>query len=50
MIIFQALAYPANFVCDRLGLTDENERSVVRMLINALIWTPIGVIAVVLFS
>jgi hypothetical protein len=40
--LFQLLMYPANACCDRLGLVDENERGVIRMLVNALIWTIIG--------
>ncbi|HEX3971818.1 MAG TPA: hypothetical protein VHX19_10870 [Stellaceae bacterium] len=46
----RALAYPANLVCDNLHISDENERSVVRMLVNALIWTTLGVVVVVLWS
>jgi len=46
MTLFQLLMLPANRVCDRLGLIDENERGVVRMLINALIWVTVGVLAV----
>lgn len=46
MRIFQLLMYPANAVCDALGLIDENERGVVRMLINGLLWTALGVIVV----
>jgi hypothetical protein len=42
----RALAYPANFVCDSLRIVNENERSVVRMLVNTLIWTTIGVVVV----
>jgi len=40
--LFQLLMLPANVCCDRLGLVDENERGVVRMLVNALLWTTIG--------
>lgn len=39
---FQLLMTPANACCDMLGLVDENERGVVRMLVNALIWTTLG--------
>lgn len=42
----RALAYPANLVCDSLRIVNENERSVVRMLVNTLIWTTLGVVAV----
>jgi hypothetical protein len=44
----RVLTYPANLVCDNLHIMDENERSVVRMLVNALIWTTLGVIVVVI--
>lgn len=40
----RALAYPANLVCDSLRVANESERSVVRMLVNTLIWTTIGVV------
>jgi hypothetical protein len=33
---------PANRVCDLIGLTDEHERGMVRMLVNTLLWTTIG--------
>jgi hypothetical protein len=42
MTLFQWAMAPANACCDRLGLVDENERGVVRMLVNALIWTVLG--------
>ncbi len=42
MTLFQLLMYPANACCDRLGLEDENERGVIRMLVNALLWTVVG--------
>jgi hypothetical protein len=44
--LFDLLMLPANKVCDRLGLIDENERGVVRMLVNTLFWTTAGVLAV----
>lgn len=42
MTLLRLLMAPANACCDRLGLVDENERGVVRMLVNALIWTTVG--------
>lgn len=36
--MFRLLMLPSNLVCDRLGLTDEHERGMVRMLVNTLIW------------
>jgi len=44
--LFRLLMLPANKICDRLSLTDENERGVVRMLVNTLFWTTIGVFVV----
>ena len=49
MRLFELLMRPANRICDRLGLTDENERGVVRMLVNALLWTTAGVFVVWIF-
>lgn len=37
------LMRPANAVCDAMGMTDENERGVVRMLVNMLLLIVIGV-------
>jgi hypothetical protein len=42
----RAVVYPANLVCDSLHIVNENERSVVRMLVNTLLWTTIGVVLV----
>jgi hypothetical protein len=36
---------PSNAICDRLGMTDENERGIFRMLINTLIGITIGAVA-----
>ncbi len=49
MKLFQLLMFPANRICDSLGLIDENERGVVRMLVNTLFWTTIGVFIVWIF-
>lgn len=49
MRLFELLMRPANRICDRLGLIDENERGVVRMLVNALFWTTAGVFVVWIF-
>ena len=46
----RALTYPANRVCDSLHIVNENERSVVRMLVNTLIWTTLGVVVVIWMS
>ena len=42
MILFQILMWPSNFACDLLGLKDEDERGMLRMLVNTLLWTTIG--------
>jgi hypothetical protein len=42
------LMAPANRVCDVLGMTDEHERAMVRMLVNTTLATT--VLAVVFFA
>ena len=44
MTMFQLLMAPSNAVCDRLGLTDEHERGMMRMLVNMMILTAIAVV------
>jgi hypothetical protein len=39
--MLQVLMAPANAVCDRLGLTDQHERGMMRMLINMMLFTGI---------
>lgn len=41
--MFRLLMGPSNAVCDRLGLTNEHERGMMRMLVNMLIVAAIGV-------
>ena len=48
--MFNLLMAPSNRVCDALGMKDENERGVVRMLVNGLIWTSVGVWLVYVLS
>lgn len=48
MNIFRLLMAPANAFCDLLHIQDEDERSVVRMLVNGLIW--ITIVAVVWYG
>ena len=43
MTLLQLLMTPSNAVCDLLGMTDEHERGMVRMLVNTLLWTTICV-------
>jgi len=40
--MFRLLMLPANAVCDAIGMTDEHERGMIRMLVNTLLWTTIG--------
>ncbi len=42
--MFRLIMLPANRVCDALGLVDEHERGMVRMLVNTLLWTTLGAI------
>ena len=44
--MFQLMMYPSNAVCDMLGVAGEPERGVVRMLVNTLFWTTLGVLVV----
>lgn len=46
MALGRFLMLPANVVCDRLGLTNEHERGMMRMLVNMLLCTALAVIAV----
>jgi hypothetical protein len=41
--MFRFLMSPSNAVCDRLGLTNEHERGMMRMLVNMMIVSAIGV-------
>jgi hypothetical protein len=40
------MMYPSNRICDALHMKSEAERGVVRMLVNTLFWTTLGVLAV----
>ena len=46
--MYRLLMAPSNAICDALGLSDENERGTVRMLVNMLLWTIIGVVGATL--
>jgi hypothetical protein len=37
---------PGNVVCDAIGIGEENNRDLFRMLINSFIWAAVGAIAV----
>jgi hypothetical protein len=45
MTVFRLLMWPSNAAADLLGLVDEHERGMVRMLVNSLIWMTIAVVA-----
>ena len=44
--LFQRLMLPANKVCDRIGLTNEHDRGMMRMLVNMLLCSGLAVLAV----
>ena len=46
MSLFQRFMLPANLVCDRIGLTNEHERGMMRMLVNMLLCSGLAVLAV----
>lgn len=37
---------PGNFVCNAMGIGEENNRDLFRMLINSFIWAAVGAVAV----
>jgi len=39
------LMMPANMVCNRIGLTNEHERGMMRMLVNMALCSAIAVVA-----
>jgi hypothetical protein len=41
-VIETVLLGPGEVCCDALGVSQENNRDLVRMLINSLIWTAVG--------
>ena len=47
MTILRLLMAPANAVCDRLGMIDEHERGMMRMLVNMILFT--GIVVTVFF-
>jgi len=40
------LLLPGNLACNALGLSKANNRELVRMLVNSLAWTMVGVVVV----
>lgn len=39
---------PGNVVCNAAGVGEENNRDLLRMLVNSLVWTAVGTVVVVL--
>ena len=48
--MFRLLMWPSNTVCDAMGLADEGERGVVRMLVNMMLLALISVLVFVVFQ
>lgn len=48
--LYATLMYPSNRLCDALHVSGEAERGVVRMLVNTLFCTTLGVVVVWLAS
>lgn len=44
MTLFQRLMAPANAICDRLQIGNENERGMMRMLVNMVICSALAVV------
>lgn len=44
MILVELLLWPANLVCDHLGLTDQHERGMMRMLVNMCLISGLSVV------
>jgi hypothetical protein len=43
--MLRLIMWPANAVCDAMHVEDENERGVVRMLVNMMMLTLVSVVA-----
>jgi hypothetical protein len=41
---------PGDLACDALGLHEDEHQDLVRMLVNSLVWTVVGVVVVMLTS
>ena len=46
MTMFRLLMLPANTICDRIGLKNEHERGMMRMLVNMMLCSAVAVVAV----
>lgn len=49
MTLLKLLLHPSNLVCDRLGLTDQHERGMMRMFVNMCLFSGLCVLAFLLF-
>jgi hypothetical protein len=47
--MFRLLMLPSNAVCDRLKITDEHERGMVRMLVNTFLWLTVLITGLTLY-
>ena len=45
MTLLAFLLWPSNLVCDRLGLTDQHERGMMRMFVNMCLFSGLCVVA-----
>ena len=45
MSLFRVLMTPSNRVCDRLGIANEHERGMMRMLVNMILVSGVGCVA-----
>lgn len=45
-VVATSLLAPGNLACDRLGIAHDGARELVRMLVNTLFWTAVGVLVV----
>lgn len=43
--MLHTLMRPSNAVCDALGVTDEHERGMIRMLVNMMVFATVGATA-----
>lgn len=48
--MYKLLMRPSNAVCDAMHITDENERGMIRMLVNMLLLTVVFVLGFVVVA
>lgn len=44
------LIAPGDLIADRLGVTQENNRGLVRMLINSLFWVMVAIVGLAIWT